>query len=121
MRSGSLWIDNSIAARIDRATLLDLAARDDVAFIQPDQYRRWIEPDLTASPTSNVQSARTSALSSRAAAWRQLLSNGTSRAFAPIKCGRVQHHGHRRCRGKPGFRRRSAAPGLTSELSRQRP
>jgi uncharacterized repeat protein (TIGR01451 family) len=47
----SLWINNSIAARIDRATLFDIAARDDVALIQPDQYRRWIEPDLTVSPT----------------------------------------------------------------------
>ena len=69
----SLWINNSIAARIDRATLLDLAARDDVAFIQPDRYRQWIDTDFTPTitpsvqpPTSNLQLARTSALSSRA-------------------------------------------------------
>jgi uncharacterized repeat protein (TIGR01451 family) len=51
----SLWINNSIAARIDRATLLDLAARDDVAFIQPDQYRRWIEPDTTLTATLQTE------------------------------------------------------------------
>ncbi len=47
----SLWINNSIAARIDRATLLNLAARDDVAFIQPDRYRQWIESDETQTAT----------------------------------------------------------------------
>ena len=45
----SLWINNSIAARLDRDLIAALAARDDVAFIQPDQYRQWIDPEwLTA-------------------------------------------------------------------------
>ena len=70
----SLWINNSIAARIDRATLLDLAARDDVAFIQPDRYQQWIDADFNLSTSSTPTF--------------QLPSNGTSRAFAPIKCGR---------------------------------
>ncbi len=39
----SLWINNSIAAHIDRDVLLQIAARDDVAFIQPDRYRQWID------------------------------------------------------------------------------
>jgi hypothetical protein len=47
----SLWINNSIAARVDRATLAHIVARDDVAFIAPDAYRRWIDTpiDLSAS------------------------------------------------------------------------
>lgn len=51
----SLWIDNSIAARIERATLLAIAARDDVAFIQPDRYRRWIDADV--DPTATLPSS----------------------------------------------------------------
>jgi hypothetical protein len=46
-----LWIDNAIAAHVDRDIVPQLAARDDVAFIQPDRYRQWIDPaiDLTSS------------------------------------------------------------------------
>ncbi len=53
-----LWINNSIAARLDRALLLQIAVRDDVAFIQPDRYRQWIAVDFDPAsilqpPTSN--------------------------------------------------------------------
>ena len=53
----SLWIDNAIAAHVDRATLYALAARDDVALIKPDRYQQWIkfEPALT----STIQSPAT--------------------------------------------------------------
>jgi hypothetical protein len=40
----SLWINNSIAARVERALIELLAARDDVALIQPDHYRQWVDP-----------------------------------------------------------------------------
>jgi len=49
----SLWINNSIAAHVDRDMLLQIAARDDVAFIQPDRYRQWIDVDF--DPTSTLQ------------------------------------------------------------------
>src|SRR5512147_1511131 len=39
-----LWINNSIAARLDRATVLAVAERDDVALIKLDQFRQWIDP-----------------------------------------------------------------------------
>jgi subtilisin family serine protease len=53
----SLWINNTIAAHVDRITLQQIAARADVAFIAPDDYRRWVDTpiDLAASlqpPTS---------------------------------------------------------------------
>ncbi|HET7378275.1 MAG TPA: S8 family serine peptidase, partial [Anaerolineae bacterium] len=38
----SLWINNSVAARVDRSTLLALAARPDVLRIDLDQYRQWV-------------------------------------------------------------------------------
>ena len=48
----SLWINNSIAARLDRATILTVAARDEVALIKPDELRQWIDPTELANPTS---------------------------------------------------------------------
>ena len=52
----SLWINNSIAAHIDRDVLPQIAARDDVAFIQPDRYRQWIDTSISIEPpTSNLQ------------------------------------------------------------------
>ncbi len=39
----SLWINNSVAARVDRSTLLTLAARYDVTRIDLDEYRKWID------------------------------------------------------------------------------
>jgi len=41
-----LWINNSIAAHIDRDVLQQVALRDDVAFVQPDRYRQWIAVDI---------------------------------------------------------------------------
>jgi hypothetical protein len=49
----SLWINNSIAAHIDRDVLQQIALRDDVAFIQPDRYRQWITVD--ADPASSLR------------------------------------------------------------------
>jgi len=49
----SVWINNSIAAHVDRAVLQQIATRDDVAFIQPDRYRQWIDVDFDL--TSNLQ------------------------------------------------------------------
>lgn len=49
----SLWIDNSIAVHVDRAVLPQIAARDDVAFIQPDRYRQWI--DTAIDPATSLQ------------------------------------------------------------------
>ena len=49
-----LWINNSIAAQVDRATLVALAARDDVALIKPDRYLQWI----TFDPSSNEEFQR---------------------------------------------------------------
>ncbi len=48
-----LWINNSIAAQLDRATVLAVAERDDVALIKLDQFRQWVSPD----EFSNQQSA----------------------------------------------------------------
>ncbi|MBI5565223.1 MAG: S8 family serine peptidase, partial [Chloroflexi bacterium] len=52
-----LWINNSIAARTDRATVLAVAEHDDVALIKLDQFRQWVEPiNFHAErPTSNLQ------------------------------------------------------------------
>jgi uncharacterized repeat protein (TIGR01451 family) len=47
----SLWINNSIAAHVDRDTLLQIAARPDVAFIQPDQYHKWIDTPIALTST----------------------------------------------------------------------
>ena len=49
----SLWINNSIAAHVDRDVLQQVALRDDVAFIQPDRYRQWIAVDI--DPTSSLR------------------------------------------------------------------
>jgi hypothetical protein len=49
----SLWINNAIAAHIDRSLLPQLAARDEVAFIAPDEYRQWIDTPIDL--TSNLQ------------------------------------------------------------------
>jgi hypothetical protein len=46
----SLWINNSIAAQVDRTLLPQIAARPDVAFIQPDQYRKWIDTTIDLAP-----------------------------------------------------------------------
>ncbi len=48
-----LWINNSIAAQTDRATVLAVAARADVALIKLDEFRQWLSPD----ELSNQQSA----------------------------------------------------------------
>lgn len=50
-----LWINNSIAAQVDRAVLIELAARDDVALIKPDAYRQWIDPAWRLTPITNFQ------------------------------------------------------------------
>ncbi len=47
----SLWINNSIAARIEQTMLPQIAARDDVAFVQPDRYRQWINIDFDPANT----------------------------------------------------------------------
>ncbi len=47
----SLWINNSLAARVSRSTLYALAARDDVALIQLDQYRHWVDPEFRIQNT----------------------------------------------------------------------
>ncbi len=67
----SLWINNSIAARVDRAVLLQIAARDDVAFIQPDRYRKWIDVDLDPreASTRSVQPAISSLYAPTALQW----------------------------------------------------
>jgi subtilisin family serine protease len=57
----SLWINNSLAARVDRSIVPELAARTDIALIALDHYRHWVdwEPvsDLAASNqvTSTVE------------------------------------------------------------------
>ena len=51
-----LWINNSIAARLDRATVLTIAARDDVALIKLDEYRQWVNPTEFAGQPLDLQS-----------------------------------------------------------------
>lgn len=48
-----LWINNSIAAQIDRDLLGEIAARDDVALIKPDAYRQWIDPAWRSTAIAN--------------------------------------------------------------------
>jgi hypothetical protein len=40
----ALWIVNAVAAQADGATVVDIAARADVAFVTSDEYRQWIDP-----------------------------------------------------------------------------
>jgi uncharacterized repeat protein (TIGR01451 family) len=49
-----LWINNSIAARLDRGMLQQVALRDDVAFVQPDRYRQWVADDIDPTSTSQL-------------------------------------------------------------------
>jgi hypothetical protein len=85
----SLWINNSIAAHIDRDLLPQIAARDDVAFIQPDEYRKWIDTpiDQTSSlqaPTStqwNIQRIRADQV------WSALNISGTGVVVANMDTG----------------------------------
>ena len=53
-----LWINNSIAARLDRAAVLAVAERDDVALIKLDQFRQWVDPINIQSLTSNLHAER---------------------------------------------------------------
>jgi hypothetical protein len=85
----SLWINNSIAAHIDRSLLPQIAARDDVAFIAPDEYRKWIDTpiDLSASlqpPTStqwHIQRIRADQV------WAALNVSGTGVVVANMDTG----------------------------------
>ncbi|HZY43734.1 MAG TPA: S8 family serine peptidase [Anaerolineae bacterium] len=49
-----LWINNSVAARVDRSILIALAAREDVTRIDLDEYRKWIDAELASIPQSAV-------------------------------------------------------------------
>ena len=53
-----LWINNSIAARIDRATVMAVAERNDVALVKLDEFRQWIEPLKFSDPISNLHAKR---------------------------------------------------------------
>lgn len=51
-----LWINNSIAARLDRVGVLAVAERADVALIKLDQLRQWVAPLKVQSPIDDFQS-----------------------------------------------------------------
>ncbi len=87
----SLWINNSVAARVDRSTLLALAARDDVTRIDLDQYRKWIDDAQISNdqtPTSNPQSVEWNIAKIRAdQVWAALGISGTGVVAANMDTG----------------------------------
>ncbi len=85
----SLWLNNSIAARLDRATLFEIAARQDVALIELDQYRQWIEPmSHEPSAMSNRPSVEWNIAQIRAdQVWSALNITGTGAVVASMDTG----------------------------------
>jgi subtilisin family serine protease len=87
----SLWINNSIAARVDRSTLIDLAKREDVIRIDLDQYQKWIDDEPISnlqSPISNLQSVEWNIAKIRAdQVWSALGISGTGVVVANMDTG----------------------------------